>query len=110
MLQSRENIRTHYPTDVVTANSDYMVQRHEATVLCDASRRGVTVTLPRAVNHSGRTLSVKKSDATTTPVLLKTYPGETIGSYAILPLQTADAAVVVQSDGKRWFIMSQNSA
>lgn len=106
--QFRESVRRQAPTAVVSVNADYAVQQHEATLLCDASAKGAKVTLPRAATQEGRVINVKKTDATTNQVLIKTYHGETIGGNIGVILQTAETGVTIQSDGKRWFVVNQN--
>jgi hypothetical protein len=74
-------------------------------LLCNAAGAAFTVTLPPAMSAAGRSISVKKTDASPHAVTIDGAGSETIDGGLTLALSTPYAAVTLSSDGAAWSVL-----
>ena len=87
-------------------SNDYSVGDRDATVFCNTMRGGVTITLPRAALHGGRTVAIRKADAGANAVKIQSVNGEPVGEAVWVTLTLANEYVTLQSDGKSWIVVA----
>jgi len=87
------------------ADSPYSVAASDRVIFCDATGGNMTVTLPSAVIHVGRQLTIKRTNTTTNTVTVGSAAGTIDGSASyIIPGGTLNSITVV-SDGTNWYIV-----
>lgn len=84
--------------------SSTTVVADDDTILADATSGQINVTLPSAT-PSGRTLTVKKMDASANAVVLNRAGSDTIDGDTTLYITSQYDAPTIQSDGSRWNIV-----
>lgn len=77
----------------------------DQVVLADATSGAITLNLPRANTVAGRSLYVKKIDATGNQVVLDGDQAELIDGIATFALVAQHEVVKIFSDGKNWHII-----
>jgi len=87
-----------------TVTAAYSVAAGDTEIFVDASVAPVTVTLPAAADNAGRTLTVKKIDASANAVTLDGTGAETIDGAATKSLATQYYALTVTCNGTTWWI------
>lgn len=89
----------------VFADSPYSVAASDAVIFCNATGGNMTVTLPSAASHTGRKLTVKRTNTTANTVTVGSASGTIDGSASyIIPGGTLNSITVV-SDGTNWYIV-----
>ncbi len=91
---------THAVVTKVAADSPYTVLSSDETILVNAVAGAVTITLPAAT--SGRTLAIKKTDASANAVTL----AGTVDGAASPTLTAQWQSRILQADGSNWMILS----
>lgn len=92
---------------LVTKTADYTATSSDYAILCDATSGAFTVTLP-AASTSGRVYAIKKIDSTGNAVTIDGNGAELVEGSANQTLDAQYEAVVIQSNGTAWFIISSN--
>ena len=87
----------------------YEVKPADYTILCDTIDNPISVIVPPACNHSGRTLIIKKANSNkynlrSYPVVIKTLEG-TIDINDEVVLKTNYSSRTLQSDGENWWVI-----
>jgi len=89
----------------VFADSPYSVAASDTIIFCNATGGNMTVTLPSAASHTGRSLTVKRTNTTANTVTVGSAAGTIDGAASyIIPGGTLNAITVV-SDGTNWYII-----
>lgn len=89
----------------VFADSPYSVVASDRVIFCNATGGNMTVTLPSAVVHVGRQLTIKRTNTTANTVTVGSAAGTIDGSVSyIIPGGTLNSITVV-SDGTNWYIV-----
>lgn len=83
--------------------ADYMIS-------CDATTAAFTITLPTAVEISGRIYIIKKTDSSTNAVTVDGNGTETIDGNLTFLLKSQYAEVTIISNGANWEIIEQRFA
>ena len=74
-------------------------------ILSDPSLGDVTITLPRAQDHEGKIVKVKKSVAHANKVIIDAHLSQTIDGELTISLESDFAGVSLICDGTAWFVM-----
>ena len=74
-------------------------------ILSDPTLGDVTITLPRAADHAGKIVKVKKSVAHANKVILDAHDTETIDGELTISLESDFAGVSLICNGTAWFVM-----
>ena len=74
-------------------------------ILSDPSLGDVTITLPRAQDHEGKIVKVKKSVAHANKVIIDAHDTQTIDGELTISLESDFAGVSLICDGTAWFVM-----
>ena len=89
----------------VFADSPYSVAASDRVIFCNATGGNMTVTLPSAVIHVGRQITVKRTNTTANTVTVGSAAGTIDGSATyIIPGGTLNS-ITVTSDGTNWYIV-----
>lgn len=89
----------------VFADSPYSVATSDTVIFCNATGGNMTITLPSAVIHVGRKITVKRTNTTANTVTVGSAAGTIDGSASyIIPGGTLNSITVV-SDGTNWYIV-----
>jgi hypothetical protein len=75
--------------------------------LCDATSGAITADLPAAASHSGRVVTVKKTDASGNAVTLDGNSSETIDGATTKVLASQYDCASIVSDGTEWHLLSE---
>ncbi|HEY1201246.1 MAG TPA: hypothetical protein VGE79_09710 [Niastella sp.] len=102
-----------YPTTITGGVGYSIVSTSAASITLDTTQRTLlvnttgtaTVTLPAAINNSGREYTIKKISAAGNNVTINVSGGGNIDGSTSFILQTQYAAITVQSDGSQWRII-----
>ena len=91
------------------SDRQYIVQPDDYTILCDASENKITVSLPPAVNNSGRVLIIKKTNTdkyklNSNQVDVTCEEG-TIDINDRITIKMNYSSRTLQSDGENWWII-----
>lgn len=89
---------------VVAVVGAYTALDTDATILCDATTAGFTLTLPNPVTNSGKTYVIRKVDTTNNAVTFSPALKFAIGAAPITSLNYTKT-LRVQSDGTSWNII-----
>lgn len=92
---------------VATATTTHSVADTTDLLLCSASGGAFTVTLPAAASHSGRILSIKKTDSSLNAVTIDGNASETIDGATTTRLSTQYESVDIICDGTNWHIAAR---
>jgi len=84
---------------------DYTVEDDVATVAGNTNYGPVTVYLPRAAAHPGRTVVIRKTDAGAEALKIKSAGNETVGGSSWLTLVASGEFAQFQSDGSQWQVV-----
>lgn len=90
------------PISAKTAS--YTLSATDSTVLGSGN---ITLTLPSAASITGRTYTLKKTDASGTTVTIATSSSQTIDGASSIALTAQNEAATVQSDGTNWWVIAQ---
>ena len=74
-------------------------------ILSDPTLGDVTITLPRAQDHAGKIVKVKKSVAHANKVIIDAHDAQTIDGELTISLESDFAGVSLICDGTAWFVM-----
>ena len=74
-------------------------------ILSDPTLGDVTITLPRAQDHEGKIVKVKKSVAHANKVILDAHDTQTIDGELTIALESDFAGVSLICNGTAWFVM-----
>ena len=85
---------------------DYKIGDADATVICSTMRGGMTITLPRPALNAGRTVTIRKDDAGSGSVKIRSVNGEPVGGASWVTLTAANEYVTLQSDGAVWMVVA----
>ncbi len=90
---------------VITITSNYTALPLDDLILCNASSRNITVTLPTAVGRSGKRYYIKKIDTSTHTVTIDPNGNETMDSFSECIITSFNTCLTPASDGSNWFIL-----
>ena len=76
-----------------------------STNVSDPTLGDVTITLPRAQDHEGKIVKVKKSVAHANKVIIDAHDTQTIDGELTIALESDFAGVSLICDGTAWFVM-----
>jgi hypothetical protein len=79
----------------------------DSVVTVSASSSNITLTLPTAVNITGRQYVIKKTDSSTNTVILDGNASETIDGSLTYTLRSQWDTVAIASDGSNWMITNE---
>lgn len=88
---------------VRTVVYDTTVQANDCVLLCDATSSDISVVLPASASSEGRTLHIKKIDASANTVDIAGVGGDTIDGAASKSLAAANDSYMLTSDGLGWY-------
>lgn len=88
---------------IATKTANYTATVHDTTILCDATAGAVTVALPAASTMTGRTLNVKKIDASANAVTIDPNGAELVDGASTKDTTTQWVNIPVVSNGTAWF-------
>ena len=95
------------PTTIKT--SDYTVTTSDCFVLCDATNRSVTLTLPTVASScqgtNCRVLDIKKIDSSNNDCIVDANGQETIDDGLIARIESQYESIKIQANGTAWFII-----
>lgn len=91
---------------VVNVAAAHPVVATDDVVLADATGGAFPVTLPTAVGAAGRTVTVKKVDASVNAVTVASAGGTIDGAVSIA-MATQNEALTATSDGANWKVIHQ---
>jgi hypothetical protein len=109
----RSYARTTYPTrtigvppgfTVVVRTSAYLAVANNL-ILCDTSGGGFSVTLPNAIDNTGKSITVKKISSDGNDLTLDTSLAQTIDGEISQIWSDQFASMTVASDGFNWHII-----
>lgn len=92
-------------TTLSTRTSNYTITDEDSTILADGTSNTVTITLPTAIGIFGRMYCIKCIN-NTFDVDVATFGSEEIDASTENYILNKDDAIVVQSDGSDWWIIS----
>jgi len=107
---SRWYILRHYNAEnaVVAVTTAYTPYKNDKTILADASSASFTVTLPGAATvETGKTYTVKRTNAGANTVIVDGNGSETIDGIPSLRLNQRFDYLQLQSDGTNWMVISE---
>lgn len=90
---------------LVSKTGTYAILRTDNIILCDATSAAFTATLPTAVNFTGQTYTIKKTDSSVNAVTVGTTSSQTIDGSTTAVISTQYASITVVSDGANWSII-----
>lgn len=93
------------PCSVVTTAVERALWPTDYAVLADATSYDVTIMLADAAQAKGRSVVIKKIDASVNAVILEAPNGQTIDGGGPLSITTQWQSYTLISDGKDWFII-----
>lgn len=93
---------------VISRTTLYTATGFEDAILCSASGGAYTITLPAASVVKGKTLTIKKTDASANAVTVDGNAAETIDGAATYALAAQYKYVTMVSDGANWHIVANN--
>lgn len=96
-------------TPIRTVTAAYTAQRHDHTILVDATSAAVTVTLPPAELVKGKVLVVKKIDSSVNAVTIDGYSSETIDGATTMALSTQWNSTMIQSNATAWYVLARRA-
>lgn len=88
-----------------TVTGTYAVQSADYLILANAAGGNVTVTLPTAAASKGRTLLIKKIDASTNTVTIDPAGTELIDGNATYSTAIQNLTIMIVCDGTAWYIV-----
>lgn len=93
-------------TKTATKTASFTVDDKVGTYLVDSTAGAVVITLPTAASAKWRQIAFKKIDASGNAITLDGAGAETIDGAATQAVAVQYTAVVIQSDGVTWWIIS----
>jgi hypothetical protein len=90
----------------ITVDSDQTVTSEFGFWFADATSAAITLTLPPANAHRGKSWTAKKVDSSVNAITIATAAG-TIDGGASVTLSSQWDSVTVTSDGSRWLITAR---
>lgn len=98
-----------FAAGITTKTSNYTASVSDHTILCNNTAGAITISLPPAAGCTGRTYVIKKVSAAGNNVVLAGYNGtETIDGSTTYTITNQYTAILLQSDGTNWYILSIN--
>jgi hypothetical protein len=88
-----------------TKTGAYVASMSDNVILADATAAGFHVTLPTAVGRGGKTITVKKIDASVNAVVVDTTSGQTIDNVSTKSLTTQYQSLNFNSDNANWWLI-----
>ena len=92
--------------NIASKTASYTIEDGDRVVLADATAGVMTITLPLAALHEGRTFTVKKIDASANAVTIDGNGAETIDGALTVALSVQHQARTLLSDGAGWRIIA----
>lgn len=86
-------------------SADYTLDYTDDVLIVDATSGDVTLTLPSAVNSSGKSFCFKKIDNSGNKIIITPQTDETIDGQDLLVLQNAYDVYWIVSNGAVWYIV-----
>jgi hypothetical protein len=96
------------PPIVAAKTGNYTATSADFTIPCDATSASFTVTLPAAADCTSRLYCIKKIDSTGNTITIDGNGSETIDGSTTQTLDSQWEAVIIQSNGSNWYIISVN--
>jgi len=97
-----------------TSDKKYEVKQADYTILCDASNNTVTISLPAAKNHTGRTLVIKKTNKDkyklNSNLVYVTCEEGTIDINNRIEIKMNYSSRTLQSDGENWWVIGSKGS
>lgn len=90
---------------VTTVTAAYTAMGMDAVILGNATTAAFSVTLPTAVGVTGKTYTLKKTDASANAVMFATTLSQTIDGGATAVLSYQNNTLTVVSDGSNWQVI-----
>lgn len=91
--------------DLVTKTSNYTADGADSVILCNALTGGFTITLPTAVDRSGKVYHIKKIDSSGNIVTVDGNASETIDGDTTKVIDIQYDSMMTVSDGSNWHII-----
>jgi len=93
------------PFGVVTLTASGTAGEIYGVYLCDCTSGAITLTLPPAASYKGKTLWVKKIDASGNAVTVDGDGSETIDNATTQTISVQYASLTLHCDGSEWWIL-----
>ena len=94
---------------VRSVTTTYTATYADLAILASTTGGAYTITLPTAVNHPGRELTITKTTADANALTVDGNSSETIGGATTVLLQHQNQSLSIRSDGSNWTIESSSS-
>jgi len=90
---------------IVAKAGDYTATVSDYTIVVTCSIANITITLPAAVDNTGRIYNIKKVDATAYTVIVDGNGAEEIDGATTQTIVVQYDSLQIQCDGSQWFIL-----
>ncbi len=98
-----------FATAIVTKAASYTASVGDHTIICNNTSGSITITLPPVAGCAGRIYVIKKTSAAGNNVTVAgNVATETIDGSTTYSITTQYSAVMIQSDGSSWYVLSKN--
>jgi len=92
---------------ITVKTASYTATAGDHTILCNNTAGAITLSLPTATDCAGRMYVIKKISGAGNNVIVAGYNGtETVDGSTTYTITSQYTAVVLQSDGANWYILS----
>ena len=91
--------------EIIANQSSNLTITNENVVLVDAATSSITISLPPVASYIGRTITVKKIDASTNPVIIQAFANDLIDGNSAKVLNTQYQFTSIISNGISWSIV-----
>lgn len=97
---------------VTTVTGNTTLDETHSIIICNNGATAITITLPTAVDISGRMYTIKREASSTANITIATTSSQTIDKIEVTPLVLTNQkeAVTVVSDGANWKKLSSNES
>src|SRR5665213_847209 len=96
--------RINAPYNSVTVKANYSVLSSDYLILCDATAKAFTLTLPNATTVPGIGYSIKKIDSTKNIITIKPTSSQLIDNLVTASIASPKASINITCDGLSWEI------
>lgn len=93
---------------IITTSTDFALTTATGTLLVDCSGGPRIVTLPTSVGNNGKRFVIKKIDDSGNIATIDAAGSETIDDQLTQTLDAQGEAIIIQSTGSGWTILSVN--
>ena len=90
--------------EIVSITGNYEAADYEV-ILCDASTKDITISLPLAVNSINKYYYIKRIDGSANSVFIDGYDDEEIDGNEIIEITVQNTSLHVVCDGGEWWII-----